>query len=102
MSGAGVARARMLGDLIVASHLMTLEQLPGTVASYADRVGWPQVLICLADLQQTRLYVLSGNMGVDHWGDAPISVRQLSRGHHGPPCEQPAPQPQGLRAAPGP
>ncbi|KAF4406633.1 stage II sporulation protein E [Streptomyces sp. Ru87] len=49
----------MLGDLVVASYLMTLEQVPGTVAVYADRAGWPDVLIYLADLQQDWLYLLA-------------------------------------------
>ncbi|THA75972.1 serine/threonine-protein phosphatase [Streptomyces sp. A0642] len=61
MSGREVARASVLGELISASHLMTLEQLPGTVASYADRAGWPQVLIYLADLRQERLCLLAGD-----------------------------------------
>ncbi|MET9593027.1 PP2C family protein-serine/threonine phosphatase [Streptomyces sp. NPDC006516] len=65
-----MARKRVLGDLIAASHLMTLEQLPGTLASYAARAGWPHVLIYLADLQQERLYLLAGNVDVSRFGDA--------------------------------
>lgn len=59
MNSAEAARARVLAELIAASHLMTLEQLPGTVALHAAGVGWPQVLIYLADLQQVRLYLLA-------------------------------------------
>ncbi|MFJ4841303.1 PP2C family protein-serine/threonine phosphatase [Streptomyces sp. NPDC088746] len=62
MNSVGATRAHMLGDLIAASHLMTLEQLPGTVASHAAGAGWPQVRIYLADLQQERLYLLAGNV----------------------------------------
>ncbi|MFB4420885.1 PP2C family protein-serine/threonine phosphatase [Streptomyces sp. QL37] len=64
MNSVEAARAHMLGDLIAASHLMTLEQLPGTVASHAAGAGWPQVRIYLADLQQERLYLLAGNVDV--------------------------------------
>lgn len=64
MNGMEATRAHMLGDLIAASHLMTLEQLPGTVASHAAGAGWPQVRIYLADLQQERLYLLAGNVDV--------------------------------------
>ena len=69
MNGAEMARTRVLGNLIAASHLMTLEQLPGTVASHAARAGWPGVLIYVADLQQERLYLLSGNVDVSRYGD---------------------------------
>ncbi|MFE9816768.1 PP2C family protein-serine/threonine phosphatase [Streptomyces sp. NBC_00236] len=62
MSGTDVARAGVLGDLIAASHLMTLEQLPGTVASHAARAGWPDVLIYVADLRQERLCLLAGSL----------------------------------------
>ncbi|MFF5900622.1 PP2C family protein-serine/threonine phosphatase [Streptomyces argenteolus] len=54
---------------------MTLEQLPGTVASHAARAGWPQVLIYLADLQQERLCLLAGNVDADQPGaDAPAEL----------------------------
>ncbi|MFD6280643.1 PP2C family protein-serine/threonine phosphatase [Streptomyces sp. NPDC060209] len=65
----------MLGELIAASHLMTLEQLPGTVASHAARAGWPRVLIYLADLQQERLHLLVGNLDVGRPGaDVPVDL----------------------------
>lgn len=54
------ARARMLGDLIAASHVITLEQLPDLVVKHAARVGWPGVLVYLADLQQDVLCLLAG------------------------------------------
>ncbi|WSA74425.1 serine/threonine-protein phosphatase [Streptomyces sp. NBC_01799] len=75
MNSAEAARARVLTELIAASHLMTLEQLPGTVASHAAGVGWPQVLIYLADLQQVRLYLLAGNVDVGPGGaDVPAEL----------------------------
>ncbi|MGW3926454.1 hypothetical protein [Streptomyces sp. NPDC005093] len=75
MNSAEAARARVLTELIAASHLMTLEQLPGTVALHAAGVGWPQVLIYLADLQQVRLYLLVGNVDVGPGGaDVPAEL----------------------------
>jgi hypothetical protein len=50
----------MLGDLITASHLTTMEQLPGVVAEHAARGGWPQVLVYLVDLQEEVLHLLTG------------------------------------------
>lgn len=75
MSGREVARAGVLGELIAASHLMTLEQLPGTVASLAARAGWPDVLIYVADLRQERLYLLPGNLDTGPGGtDVPTEL----------------------------
>ncbi|MFD9286822.1 PP2C family protein-serine/threonine phosphatase [Streptomyces sp. NPDC060030] len=75
MNSVEAARARILGDLIAASHLMTLEQLPGTVASHAAEAGWPQALIYLTDLQQERLYLLAGNVDVGFGGvDVPAAL----------------------------
>lgn len=74
MNSVEAARAQVLGDLIAASHLMTLEQLPGTVASHAAGVGWPRVLIYVADLQQERLYLLAGNVDVGADVPAELSV----------------------------
>lgn len=54
------ARERLLGDLIAASHLITLEQLPTAVSAHAVRAGWHEVLIYLADLQQDVLRLLTG------------------------------------------
>ncbi|MBO0915393.1 PP2C family protein-serine/threonine phosphatase [Streptomyces laculatispora] len=60
-----MTRAGALAELISASHLMPLEQLPDAVASRAALVGWPRVLIYLADLQQERLYLLTARAGAD-------------------------------------
>lgn len=65
MNSAGMTRAGALAELISASHLMPLEQLPDAVASRAARVGWPRVLIYLADLQQEKLYLLTARAGAD-------------------------------------
>lgn len=54
------ARGRMLGDLIAASHVVTLEQFPDLVAQHAATVGWLDVQIYLADLQQVILCRLGG------------------------------------------
>jgi len=54
------ARGRMLGDLIAASHVVTLEQFPDLVAKHAAKVGWLDVQIYLADLQQVILCRLGG------------------------------------------
>ncbi|MEU9201495.1 PP2C family protein-serine/threonine phosphatase [Streptomyces sp. NPDC048332] len=75
MSGTEVARARVLGELIAASHLMTLEQLPGAVAAHASLAGWPHVLIYVADLRQERLCLLAGNVGPSPGGvDVPCEL----------------------------
>ncbi|MGA5565017.1 PP2C family protein-serine/threonine phosphatase [Streptomyces platensis] len=50
----------MLGDLIAASHVVTLEQVPDLVAKHAAKVGWLDVQIYLADLQQVILCRLGG------------------------------------------
>ncbi|MFG2137831.1 PP2C family protein-serine/threonine phosphatase [Streptomyces sp. NPDC048650] len=51
----------MLGDLIAASHVITMEQVPAVVRKHAARVGWLEVLIYLADLQQDVLCLLAGH-----------------------------------------
>ncbi|WP_335972483.1 PP2C family protein-serine/threonine phosphatase [Streptomyces sp. CA2R106] len=53
-------RAGALGELLAASQLMTLEQVPGAVAAYAARAGWPDVLIYVSDLEQEQLHLLTG------------------------------------------
>jgi serine phosphatase RsbU (regulator of sigma subunit) len=55
---------RMLGGLLVASHLMALEQLPARVAEQAAAAGFHEVLIYLCDLQQSVLRLLTGS-GLD-------------------------------------
>ncbi|MGA4951218.1 serine/threonine-protein phosphatase [Streptomyces lydicamycinicus] len=54
----------MLGDLIAASHVVTLEQIPDLVAKHAAKVGWLDVQIYLADLQQVILCRLGGQDSV--------------------------------------
>ncbi|MBW8698423.1 Phosphoserine phosphatase RsbU [Streptomyces sp. MBT84] len=65
MSDMARARARVLGDLIAASHLMALDQMPTVVARHAAGAGWTDVFIYLADLQQERLHLLAGEQGGD-------------------------------------
>ncbi|MGW7575631.1 PP2C family protein-serine/threonine phosphatase [Streptomyces sp. NPDC054765] len=60
----------MLADLIAASHVITLEQLPDVVRKHAARVGWLDVQIYLADLQQDVLCLLAGH-GDGSEGEAP-------------------------------
>jgi hypothetical protein len=50
---------RLLGDLVAASHLMSMEQIPGTVARHAARAGLHDVRIYVADLQQRVLRLLT-------------------------------------------
>lgn len=61
---AKASRADLLGELIAASHLSTLTQIPGVVSEQARRFGWPEVLLYLADIQQTVLTLMTGR-GVD-------------------------------------
>ncbi|MDT0470072.1 hypothetical protein [Streptomyces gibsoniae] len=56
MSDMATARARALGDLIAASHLMTFEQVPAAVAAHAARAGWSETLIYLQpEFLETRV-----------------------------------------------
>ncbi|OQR63479.1 stage II sporulation protein E [Streptomyces maremycinicus] len=50
----------MLGDLIAASHLMSMEELPGAVSERAAAAGFPEVLIYLLDLQGHTLLLATG------------------------------------------
>jgi hypothetical protein len=54
------AGRRMLGQLIDASHLMSMEEVPGAVAGQAATAGFPEVLIYLVDLQGRVLRLLTG------------------------------------------
>jgi hypothetical protein len=58
----------MLRELVAASHLMSMEQLPGAAARYAADVGLHDVVIYIVDLQQTVLRLLTGS-GPDAGGD---------------------------------
>ncbi|RFS84987.1 serine/threonine-protein phosphatase [Actinomadura spongiicola] len=50
----------MLRELVAASHLMSMEQLPGTMARHAAHAGLHNAVIYVADLQQTVLRLLTG------------------------------------------
>ncbi|TMR03836.1 serine/threonine-protein phosphatase [Actinomadura soli] len=50
----------MLRELVAASHMMSMEQLPGAVARHAADAGLHDALIYMADLQQTVLRLLTG------------------------------------------
>lgn len=50
----------MLRELVAASHLMSMEQLPGAVARHAADSGLHDVLIYASDVQQTVLRLLTG------------------------------------------
>ncbi|TDD39229.1 serine/threonine-protein phosphatase [Actinomadura sp. KC06] len=50
----------MLRELVAASHLMSMEQLPAAVARHAADAGLHDVVIYMADLQQTVLRLLTG------------------------------------------
>jgi hypothetical protein len=56
-------RAQMLGGLVSAGHLSTLTQIPGLVSEQARQYGWPEVLLYLADIQETVLSLLTGEDG---------------------------------------
>ncbi|MFI0355814.1 PP2C family protein-serine/threonine phosphatase [Actinomadura sp. 9N407] len=51
---------RLLGELIDASHLMSMQQIPTAVAEYAGGAGFRDVLIYVVDLQQNVLRLLTG------------------------------------------
>lgn len=71
------SRAQMLGGIIAASHLSTLTQVPSVVSEQARQHGWPEVLLYLADIQQTVLTLLTGQ-GVDGGrmtGDLPAELQ---------------------------
>ncbi|MGP4027023.1 PP2C family protein-serine/threonine phosphatase [Actinomadura sp. 3N407] len=50
----------MLRELVAASHLMSMEQLPDAVTRHAADTGLRDVVIYVADLQQTVLRLLTG------------------------------------------
>ncbi|MBE1530900.1 PP2C family protein-serine/threonine phosphatase [Actinomadura algeriensis] len=57
MEGAG---ERMLADLLDASHLTSLKQLPDIIAAHAKRAGLYDTRIYMVDLQQSVLRLLTG------------------------------------------
>ncbi|WP_245655972.1 PP2C family protein-serine/threonine phosphatase [Microtetraspora fusca] len=54
----------MLGGLLRASHLTTIEDLPGLLAEHAALVGFSQIMIYVPDLQQKFLLPLPGQLDV--------------------------------------
>ncbi|WP_255952063.1 PP2C family protein-serine/threonine phosphatase [Streptomyces odontomachi] len=68
------ARSDVLADLISASHVMTLEQIPDKVAEHAARGGWSPVRIYLADLQQRFLHLLPSGRASRTSVRAPIEL----------------------------
>ncbi|MEU5869913.1 serine/threonine-protein phosphatase, partial [Nonomuraea sp. NPDC047529] len=55
---------QMLGGLLSASQLSSLEDLPALVAEYGRSVGFSQTMIYVADLQQQVLVPLTGQRDV--------------------------------------
>ncbi|MER6950184.1 PP2C family protein-serine/threonine phosphatase [Nonomuraea sp. NPDC000554] len=56
---------QMLGGLIAAHHLASLEDLPALVARHADLVGFSQTILYVADLQHQFLVPLPGQQDLD-------------------------------------
>ncbi|MFI7708465.1 PP2C family protein-serine/threonine phosphatase [Nonomuraea sp. NPDC049480] len=67
---------RMLTGLLEATHLATFEQIPTLVAEHAAMAGLDDVLIYLADLQQTVLRRLTGH-GLDAGQDGSDADNEL-------------------------
>lgn len=66
----------MLRELVAASHLMSMEQLPGAAARHAADVGLHDLVIYVADLQQTVLRLLTGK-GADAGRDPGAEIPEL-------------------------
>ncbi|MEU8325858.1 GAF domain-containing SpoIIE family protein phosphatase [Nonomuraea sp. NPDC048881] len=64
---------QMLGGLLSASQLSSLEDLPDLVAEYGRSVGFSQTMIYVADLQQQVLVPLTGQRDV--YGDPLETIR---------------------------
>ncbi|MFG3436445.1 PP2C family protein-serine/threonine phosphatase [Nonomuraea sp. NPDC047897] len=64
---------RMLGALIAAHHLATIEQLPGLVAAHVQPLGFTHPVLYVADLQETFLEPLPGQLQPD--GEPPERLR---------------------------
>ncbi|MEU5880054.1 PP2C family protein-serine/threonine phosphatase [Spirillospora sp. NPDC047279] len=62
---------RMLTGLLEASHLASIEQVPDLLAEHAPHAGLGEVLVYLADLQQTVLRLLTGRGDSDGAGADP-------------------------------
>ncbi|MWK35588.1 SpoIIE family protein phosphatase [Actinomadura sp. J1-007] len=66
----------MLTALLDASHEASMEQVPGLVAEHARHAGLDEVLIYLADLQETVLRQLTGH-GIDAGQGADPELAEL-------------------------
>ncbi|MBD2894458.1 hypothetical protein amrb99_33830 [Actinomadura sp. RB99] len=67
---------RLLCDLVAASHVISLEQLPGVVAEHAARAGLHDVRIYVVDLQQQVLRLLTGR-GADAGRDSGPETEEI-------------------------
>ncbi|MEV0754735.1 PP2C family protein-serine/threonine phosphatase [Streptosporangium sp. NPDC050280] len=70
---------RMLVELLRASHLAALEQIPGLVAEHAVSAGLAEVLIYLADLQCNVLRLLTGEGASTEVGELRIDATLAGR-----------------------
>ncbi|MEO3824850.1 PP2C family protein-serine/threonine phosphatase [Actinomadura sp. B10D3] len=73
----------MLRELLAASHLMSMEQLPGAVSEHAAKVGLHDVEIYVVDLQQTVLRKLAGTAPVvesDAWSETDLQINRTVAG----------------------
>ncbi|XVQ15758.1 PP2C family protein-serine/threonine phosphatase [Spirillospora sp. CA-255316] len=66
---------RLLGDLVEASHLMSMQQIPTALAEHAERAGFRNVLIYVADLQQNVLRLLPERDGTPCRPDEAAELR---------------------------
>ncbi|WP_433477558.1 PP2C family protein-serine/threonine phosphatase [Spirillospora sp. CA-142024] len=69
----------MLRELLAASHLMSMEQLPDAVAGPAAKAGLQDVVIYVVDLQQTVLRLLPGR-GPDAGTEAELKIDRTVAG----------------------
>ncbi|WP_333774842.1 PP2C family protein-serine/threonine phosphatase [Streptomyces sp. IBSBF 3136] len=76
-------RRAMLADLLLASHLMPVESLPGQASECAAAAGFHRVLIYLADLQRTKLCLLaeSEEAARPHEAELPIEGTVAGRAY---------------------
>lgn len=90
--GRASGHARMLGELLLASHRTTLEQLPALVTEQAARAGWSEVVVYVADLQQNLLSPVTSTG--PHTRLEP-GRREPDATHPLPPESEPEPQAEG-------
>ncbi|MFF7857855.1 SpoIIE family protein phosphatase [Streptomyces sp. NPDC007904] len=74
MEGSGEGGRAMLDGLLAASHLMPVELLPAKTTECARAAGFQQVLIYLADLQRTALYLLADEKTAEQGYEAVLPV----------------------------